>query len=46
MLIRAYAVLGDKPKALAALSRARTVFAEQAPAQAALAKVAADNALN
>ena len=45
-LIRAYAVLGDKPKAVAALTRARTVFASQAPAQAALAKAAEDNALN
>ncbi|HXJ03077.1 MAG TPA: tetratricopeptide repeat protein [Micropepsaceae bacterium] len=46
MLIRAYAVLGDKPKAVAALTRARGVFANQAPAQAALTKVAQDNALN
>jgi len=46
MLIRAYAVLGDKPKAVAALTRARSVFANQAPAQDALAKVAADNSLN
>jgi cytochrome c-type biogenesis protein CcmH len=46
MLIRAYAVLGDKPKAVAALTRARSVFSNQAPAQAALAKVAEDNALN
>jgi cytochrome c-type biogenesis protein CcmH len=45
-LIRAYTVLGDRPKAIAALSRARTVFANQAPAQAALAKAATDNALN
>jgi cytochrome c-type biogenesis protein CcmH len=45
-LIRAYTVLGDKPKATAALTRARSVFANQAPAQAALAKAAADNSLN
>ena len=45
-LIRAYTVLGDKPKAVAALTRARDVFANQAPAQAALAKAAAENALN
>ena len=45
-LIRAYAVLGDKPKATAALARARDVFVGQAPAQAALAKAAEDNALN
>ncbi|HEY4266340.1 MAG TPA: tetratricopeptide repeat protein [Micropepsaceae bacterium] len=46
MLIRAYAVLGDKPKAVAALTRARSVFSNQASAKAALAKVAADNSLN
>jgi cytochrome c-type biogenesis protein CcmH len=46
MLIRAYAVLGDKPKAMAALVRARNVFANQAPAQAALTKVAQDNSLS
>jgi cytochrome c-type biogenesis protein CcmH len=45
-LIRAYSVLGDKPKAVAALSRARGVFASQAAAQAALAKAAQENALN
>jgi cytochrome c-type biogenesis protein CcmH len=45
-LIRAYSVLGDKPKAVAALTRARDVFATEAPAQAALAKAAQDNALN
>ena len=45
-LIRAYSVLGDKPKAVAALTRARDVFAKEAPAQAALAKAAQDNALN
>jgi cytochrome c-type biogenesis protein CcmH len=46
MLIRAYSVLGDKPKAVAALTRARSVFSNQATAQAALTKVAEDNALN
>jgi cytochrome c-type biogenesis protein CcmH len=45
-LIRAYAVLGDATKAGAALVRARTIFANQAPAQEALAKLAADNSLN
>jgi cytochrome c-type biogenesis protein CcmH len=45
-LIRAYSVLGDKPKAVAALTRARDVFAKEAPAQAALAKAAQENALN
>jgi cytochrome c-type biogenesis protein CcmH len=45
-LIRAYSVLGDKPKAVAALTRARDVFAKEAPAQAALAKAAQDNSLN
>jgi cytochrome c-type biogenesis protein CcmH len=45
-LIRAYSVLGDKPKATAALTKARDVFANQAQAQAALAKAAQDNALN
>ena len=45
-LIRAYSVLGDKPKAVAALIRARGVFASQAAAQAALAKAAQENALN
>jgi len=45
-LIRAYSVLGDKPKAVAALTRARGVFASQAPAEAALAKAAQENALN
>jgi cytochrome c-type biogenesis protein CcmH len=45
-LIRAYSVLGDKPKAVAALTRARGVFATQAAAQAALAKAAQENALN
>jgi len=46
MLIRAYSVLGDKPKAVAALAKARSVFANQADAQAQLAKSAQDNALN
>jgi cytochrome c-type biogenesis protein CcmH len=46
MLIRAYSVLGDKPKAVAALARARSVFANQADAQAQLAKTASDNGLN
>jgi cytochrome c-type biogenesis protein CcmH len=45
-LIRAYSVLGDKPKATAALTKARGVFADQAPAQAALAKEAQELALN
>jgi cytochrome c-type biogenesis protein CcmH len=45
-LIRAYTVLGDKEKAGAALTRARTVFANQAQAQDALALAAKDNALN
>jgi hypothetical protein len=39
-------VLGDKPKAVAALARARSVFANQADAQAQLAKTASDNGLN
>jgi hypothetical protein len=45
-LIRAYSVLGDKPKAVAALTKARDVFAKEAQAQEALAKAAQDNALN
>jgi cytochrome c-type biogenesis protein CcmH len=45
-LIRAYTVLGDKEKAGAALTRARTVFANQAQAQDALAQAAKENALN
>ena len=45
-LIRAYSVLGDKPKATAALTKARDVFANEAQAQAALAKAAQENALN
>jgi len=46
MLIRAYSVLGDKPKAVAALAKARTVFANQTDAQAQLAKTASENGLN
>jgi len=46
MLIRAYSVLGDKPKAVAALAKARSVFANQTDAQAQLAKSAAENGLN
>jgi cytochrome c-type biogenesis protein CcmH len=45
-LIRAYTVLGDKPKAEAALTKARDVFSNQAPAEAALTKAAKENALN
>ena len=45
-LIRAYSVLGEKDKAGAALTRARTVFANQAQAQDALAQAAKENALN
>jgi cytochrome c-type biogenesis protein CcmH len=45
-LIRAYSVLGETSKAAAALSRARTVFANQPQAQAALAQAAKENALN
>ena len=45
-LIRAYSVLGNKDKAAEALKRARGVFANEAPAQAALARAASDNALN
>jgi cytochrome c-type biogenesis protein CcmH len=45
-LIRAYSVLGNKDKAVNALKQARGVFANQAPAQAALARAASDNALN
>jgi len=45
-LIRAYSVLGDREKAEAALTRARTVFANQTQAQDALAQAAKDNALN
>jgi len=39
-LIRAYSVLGDKPKARRRAHRAKDVFATEAPAQAALAKAA------
>jgi cytochrome c-type biogenesis protein CcmH len=45
-LIRAYSVLGETEKAAAALSRARSVFANQPQAQAALAQAAKENALN
>ncbi|MDE2474133.1 MAG: tetratricopeptide repeat protein [Alphaproteobacteria bacterium] len=46
MLIRAYAVLGNKDKAAQALTTARGVFANQPDAQAALARAASDNSLN
>ena len=46
MLIRAYSVLGNKDKATEALNKARGVFANQASAQAELARAASDNALN
>ena len=46
MLIRAYSVLGEKEKAAAALTKARTVFANQTQAQDALAQAAKENALN
>jgi cytochrome c-type biogenesis protein CcmH len=46
MLINSYVVLGDKEKAVAALAKARSVFANQAEAQAALTNVAQKNALN
>ena len=45
-LIRAYSVLGDRPKATAALTRAKGVFANQAQAQAALAKEAQELTLD
>jgi cytochrome c-type biogenesis protein CcmH len=45
-LIRAYAVLGEKEKAEAALTRARMEFANETQAQEALAQAAKDNALN
>ena len=45
-LIRAYSVLGDRDKAEAALTKARTVFANQTQAQDALAQAAKENALN
>jgi len=44
-LIRAYSVLGDKDKAEAALTKAKTVFANRAAAQAQLAQSAKDNSL-
>ena len=46
MLIRAYSVLGEKDKAAAALTKARTVFANETQAQDALAQAAKENALN
>src|SRR5258706_8944992 len=46
MLIRSYNQLGDKEKAAAALAKARSVFANQADAQAALTQVAQQNSLN
>jgi len=46
MLIRAYNVLGDKQKAAAALSHAKTIFANQADAMAALDQSARENSLN
>ena len=45
-LIRAYSVLGEREKAEAALTKARTVFANQTQAQDALAQAAKENALN
>lgn len=45
-LIRAYSVLGEKEKAGAALTKARSVFANQAQAQDALTQAAQENALN
>ena len=45
-LIRAYSVLGESEKAEAALTRARTVFANDAQAQAALAQAAKEATLN
>ena len=45
-LIRAYSVLGESEKAGAALNRARTVFANDAQAQAALAQAAKEATLN
>jgi cytochrome c-type biogenesis protein CcmH len=45
-LIRAYSVLGEKDKAVAALTKARGVFANQADAQGQLAEAAKENALN
>ena len=45
-LIRAYSVLGENEKAGAALNRARSVFANDAQAQAALAQAAKEATLN
>jgi cytochrome c-type biogenesis protein CcmH len=45
-LIRAYSVLGETEKAAAALSRARSLFANQPSAQAALAQAAKEATLN
>jgi cytochrome c-type biogenesis protein CcmH len=45
-LIRAYSVLGESEKAGAALSRARSVFVNDAQAQAALAQAAKEATLN
>ena len=45
-LIRAYSVLGDREKAEAALTRARTVFANDFQAQSALAQAAKEATLN
>jgi cytochrome c-type biogenesis protein CcmH len=45
-LIRAYSVLGESEKAGAALNRARSVFANDAQAQAALAQAAKEATLN
>jgi cytochrome c-type biogenesis protein CcmH len=45
-LIRAYSVLGETEKAAVALSRARSVFANQPQAEAALAQAAKENTLN
>jgi len=46
MLIRAYSVLQQKDKAAEALSKARSVFANQAEALAALTQIAQQNSLN
>jgi tetratricopeptide (TPR) repeat protein len=46
MLIRPYAFLGDKDKAAAALTKARTIFANEAQAQAALVQLAKRYPLN
>jgi cytochrome c-type biogenesis protein CcmH len=45
-LIRAYSVLGDKEKAVAALTKARSVFSSQAEAKTALDAAAKENSLN